>query len=235
MEGIGTMEAYPNRDSLKYQEQYGFTHADTVIRGTIRYPGWSETWYYIQRLGLPNETLRIPNLSERTYADLTEMFLPLNVTGGSLEKRVAQFLNISPTGKIMENLRWLGLFSEEKIGLPLETSAEVMTHILSDKLRLTNDVRDMVILLHRVLAVYPEEGNREEEITSTMIHYGERAGFSSMAKSVGLPAALIVKLILTRQLPITGCHIPTHPAIYKPVLKELAKEGFVFKDTVTKK
>jgi len=235
VEDIGTMEAYPNRDSLKYQEQYGFTHADTVIRGTIRYPGWSETWYYIQRLGLPNETLRIPNLSERTYADLTEMFLPLNVTGGSLEKRVAQFLSISPTGKIMENLRWLGLFSEEKIKLPLETAAEVMTHLLSDKLRLTNDVRDMVILLHRVLAVYPKEGNREEEITSTMIHYGERAGFSSMAKSVGLPAALIVKLILTQQLPITGCHIPTHPAIYKPVLKELAKEGFVFKDKVIKK
>ena len=74
--GLGIMEAYPNRDSLYYQEQYGFNNADTVIRGTLRYPGWCETWYYIIRLGLPNETLPIPNLAEKSYAELTEMFLP---------------------------------------------------------------------------------------------------------------------------------------------------------------
>jgi saccharopine dehydrogenase-like NADP-dependent oxidoreductase len=234
LDGLGVMETYPNRDSLNYQEKYGFEHADTVIRGTIRYPGWSETWFQIMRLGLPNETLRIPEVKNKTYGELTEMFLPLHAHGSNLERRVANSLGISPTGKIMENMRWLGLFSDEKIGVDLETPAEVMTHIIANKLQLTAEVRDMVILHHRIKAVYPEENNRMEQITSTMIHYGEREGFTSMAKSVGLPAALVAKLLLTDALPLTGCHIPTHPAIYQPLMKELAKEGFSFTEKTKK-
>ncbi len=231
--GIGMMEAYPNRDSLSYRERYGFKEADTVIRGTIRYPGWCETWAQIQRLGLPNEKMRIPNLKEKTFAELTEMFLPLSIgTQTSIDKRVPRFLNINPTGQIMEKMRWLGLFSEEKIGIDVETSAQVLTHILADKLRLRDDARDMVILLHRLIAEYPDEGNRKEEIVSTMLHYGEKAGFTSMAKSVGLPAALVVKLLLQDRLPLVGCHIPTHPMIYNPLMDELEQEGFKFNEQV---
>ena len=231
--GIGLMEAYPNRDSLYYQEQYGFSDAETVIRGTLRYPGWSETWFYIVRLGLPNEKLTIPNLAEKTYAELTEMFLPADTTSGDLEQRVANFLNISPTGQIMGNMRWLGLFSDEKIGLNIETSAGVMTHLLSKKLQLNDDAHDMVILQHKIEVEYPNENNRRERILSTMIHYGEKAGFSSMAKSVGLPAAIVAKLLLLGKLPLTGCHIPTNQEIYNPVLNELAEEGFKFTEIIT--
>lgn len=231
--GLGTMEAYPNRDSLYYQSQYGFKDAHTVIRGTLRYPGWSETWFYIVRLGLTNENLTIPNLSERTYAELTEMFLPADTSSGDLEQRVANFLNISPTGHIMEKMRWLGLFSDEKIGYPVETASEVMIHLISNKLKLNDQGRDMVILQHKLEIEYPDEKNRKERIISTMIHYGERAGFSSMAKSVGLPAAIVAKLLLQDKLPLSGCHIPTNPAIYEPVMSELQENGFVFNDRVT--
>lgn len=231
--GIGMMETYPNRDSLSYRERYGFEEAETVIRGTIRYPGWCETWSQIQRLGLPNENMVIPGLKDRTFAELTEMFLPLNVgTQTSVDKRVARFLGINPTGQIMEKMRWFGLFSDEKINLDVETSAEVLTHVLSEKLKLHDDARDMVILLHRIIAEYPKENNRSEEILSTMIHYGEKAGFTSMAKSVGLPAALVVKRLLLNELPLSGCHIPTHPMIYEPLMAELEKEDFVFTEEV---
>ena len=65
-----------------------------------------------------------------------------------------------------------------------------------------------------------------------MIYNGRRGGFTAMAKSVGLPAGIAAKLILTDKLPLTGCHIPTHPAIYRPVLKELAEKGLSFKEKV---
>lgn len=231
--GIGPMEAYPNRDSLGYRERYGFDHVETVIRGTIRYPGWCETWTQIQRLGLPNENMLIPDLKNKTFAELTEMFLPLNIgTQTSIDKRVARFLNINPTGQIMEKMRWLGLFSDGKINMDVETAAGVMTGLLSEKLILHDDARDMVILFHRLIAEYPEDNNRREEITSTMLHYGEKAGFTSMAKSVGLPAALVAKLLLLDQLPLTGCHIPTHPMIYEPLMKELETEGFSFTEKI---
>lgn len=231
--GIGMMEVYPNRDSLAYRERYGFDDADTVIRGTIRYPGWCEAWYQIQQLGLPNEKMIIPGLKDRTFAELTEMFLPLNIgSQTTIDKRVARFLNINPTGEIIEKMRWLGLFSEDKIQFDVETAAGVMTHLLSDKLRLTPDARDMVILMHKIIAEYPDENNRQEEITSTMLHYGEKAGFTSMAKSVGLPAALVAHLLLTEELALSGCHIPTHPKIYEPLMEKLAAEGFSFSEQV---
>jgi len=230
--GLGIMEAYPNRDSLAYQRQYGFENADTVIRGTLRYPGWCETWFHIIRLGLPNETLTIPDLAERTYAELTEMFLPPDVNSGDIEQRTAAFLHISPTGNIMEKLRWLGLFSKEKINKNLETSAEVLTHLINEKLKLKETARDMVVLQHQLIVQYPEENNRMEKIVSTMINYGEKAGFSSMAKSVGLPAAIVARLLMENKLPLTGCHIPTNPVIYEPVLKELKDDDFQFRESV---
>jgi saccharopine dehydrogenase (NADP+, L-glutamate forming) len=229
IEGLGLMEAYPNRDSLMYQ-QYGFEKSKTVIRGTLRYPGWSETWHQIMRLGLPNESLYIPDLKNRTYAELTEMFLPLNISGADIEQRTANFLNISRTGKIMENMRWLGLFSSEKIDLDVRTSAEVLTHLLSEKLKLTPETRDMVVLHHEIIAEFPD--NMKRKIISTMIHYGEKRGFTSMAQSVGMPAGIAAKLILQGKLPLTGCHIPTHPAIFTPVLKELEKGGLKFNEKI---
>lgn len=231
--GIGELEAYPNRDSLIYQKQYGFDKAATVIRGTLRYPGWSETWHYLVRLGLPNERLYIPDLKEKTYAELTEMFLPsAGPESGPIERRTAKFLQISPTGQIIDRMRWLGLFSQERIGIDVNTSAEVLTHLISEKLALHDDARDMVVLMHRIIAEYPDENQRREKIRSTMIHYGEKAGFTAMAKSVGLPAALVAKLLLTGKISLTGSHMPTHPEIYEPVMKELEGEGFKFTDEI---
>lgn len=229
---VGTLEAYPNRDSLIYAEVFGLEKVHTMIRGTLRYPGWSETWLQIVRLGIPNETMQIPNLKDMTYREFLEMFLPLHLSGTKLEQRVAQFLNISPTGKIMENLKWLGLFSQEKIGFTAQTAAEVLIHLLQEKLKLPPDARDMVILVHQLRAKYPEENNREEKIVSTMVEYGEANGFTAISKTVGLPAAIAAKLVLTGRLPITGCHIPTHPMIYQPVLEELKNAGLKFKEEV---
>ncbi len=228
VEGVGTLEAYPNRDSLIYLSKFDLQRVKTMIRGTLRYPGWSETWLQIVRLGLPNETMQIPDLGNRTYRELLEMFLPLHISGTKLEQRVAQFLNISPTGKIMENLKWLGLFSEEKIGIPAKTSAEVLIHLLKKKLVLPPNARDMVILVHKLVARFPEQGDRRREIVSTMVEYGEPGGFTAISKTVGLPAAIATKLVLTNRLPLTGCHIPTHPAIYETVLQELTDLGLKF-------
>ncbi len=228
VEGVGTLEAYPNRNSLIYEEFFGLDRVHTMIRGTLRYPGWSETWHQLVRLGLTNDTMPVPHLAEMTYREFMQMFLSLDISGSRLENRVANFLQISPTGKIMENLKWLGLFSTEVIGGEVKTAADVMTNLLVKKLPLPPGGRDMVILQHEIEATYPEENSLRERIQTTMIEYGEPGGFTAMSKTVGLPAALAVKLILTNKIPLSGCHIPTHPAIYEPVLEELRKLGLTF-------
>lgn len=233
VEGIGTLEAFPNRDSLNYQRVYGLDeNLVTMIRGSLRYPGWSETWYYIVQLGLTNETLIIPDLPERTYREFVEMFLPIHLSGTRLEQRVANFLHISPTGKVMDIFRWLGLFSKQKIGAPVRTAAQVMIHLLVEKLKLPPGGRDMVVVKHEVDAYFPDQPDRKKRINSTLLDFGEPDGMTAIAKTVGLPAAVAAKLILLNKIPLTGSHLPTHPAIYQPVLNELEKLGLRFQEKI---
>ncbi len=230
--GVGTLEAYPNRDSLSYMRSFGLEQVETMIRGTLRYPGWSETWAQIVRLGLSNETLRIPELGRRSYREVVEMFLPLNIDDPRIEQRLARFLRISPTGQIMENLRWLGLLSDEPIGCEGETAVDMLVHVLNHKLPLLEGMRDMVILQHE-LEIAGEDGARRLA-TSTMVVRGDPhpTGFTAMARTVGLPTAIAVKLLLAGELSLTGSRIPTHRSIYEPVLREIASEGLAFDEVV---
>jgi saccharopine dehydrogenase-like NADP-dependent oxidoreductase len=82
------------------------------------------------------------------------------------------------------------------------------------------------------LAQYPQAAGRRERITATLVAYGDNGGFTAMAKTVGLPAGIATKLILDDELPLTGCHIPTHPALYKPILAELDKAGLQMTEMV---
>ncbi|NOX18015.1 MAG: saccharopine dehydrogenase [Chlorobi bacterium] len=227
VEGVGKLEAYPNRNSLIYQDIFKLHKVHTMIRGTLRYHGWSETWHQIIRLGIPNEHMRIPNLKNTTYEEFTRMFIPLQGSGSNIKSRVANYLNISPTGKIIQNFEWLGLFSDKKIGENLETPAKVLEKILREKMPLPEGQRDMVILQHQIEAEFPEQ-KKKKKIISRLVEYGEPNGMTAIAKTVGMPAAIAAELVLTGKLKIRGCRIPTHPDIYKPVLKELKKNGIKF-------
>ena len=232
VEGVGQLEAYPNRDSLSYMQAFGLENVDTMIRGTLRWPGWSETWARIVDLGLPNEHLRIPNLASRTYREVTEMFLPMTLSGDGtpdVEERIAKFLGISPTGTIMDNLRWLGLFSDETVRGPGDTAATMLTNLLAEKMPLAPGDRDVVILKHEI-DVEHDDGT-QEHLTSTMVHRGDPDGFTAMARSVGAPVVIATKLLLTGALDLAGAQIPLHPSIYGPALPALEAEGMTFVET----
>jgi saccharopine dehydrogenase-like NADP-dependent oxidoreductase len=61
----------------------------------------------------------------------------------------------------------------------------------------------------------------------------ETPGLAAMSKAVGLPAAIAVKPILRGELPLTGSFIPTHRAIYEPVLRELHDNGLFANEKTT--
>lgn len=231
VEGVGRLEAYANRDSLTYLEAFGMEGLKTMIRGTLRWPGWSETWSIVVRLGLANSEIEIPRLSQRSYRDLVETFLPLNVVGSSVEQRLAAAAGISPTGRIMDNLRWLGLFEDRPIPVERGTAADALTALVSDRLALAPGGRDMVILQHELDVVYDGSDRPPERVVSRMVDYGVPGGFTAMSRTVGLPAALAAELILEGEIELVGVQIPTHPAIYGPVLARAARAGLHFEES----
>ena len=227
--GVGPMEAYANRDSVGYRQSLGLDEVQTLVRGTLRYPGFCEIWSQVVRLGLPNERYRIPGLGSLSPRDLVQIFLPRGETSDRpLEERVATFLGISPTGHVLSGLEALGLFGHEPLGCAGETAAAALASLLSERLALPKDGRDMVVLLHDVTARYPEEGGRRRRIRSTLVEKGERGGMTAMSRTVGLPAAIAVRRILDGSSEAIGCPLPTRFEIYRPVLADLAADGISF-------
>ena len=89
--------------------------------------------------------------------------------------------------------------------------------------------RDMLVMKHDFTAAYPDESS--EAITSTMLDFGFQSdGDSSMARTVSLPAAIAVRMVLEGKIDARGVHIPVISEIYDPVLAELAELGIELKE-----
>ena len=111
----------------------------------------------------------------------------------------------------MDNLRWLGLFSDETIGCSGDTSTAMMTQLLQRKLVLPQDQRDLVVLVHQLDVEYPENGREAQRFESTLVVKGEAGGFTAMSRTVGLPVAVIARMLLRGEISLTGCAIPHTP------------------------
>ena len=74
---------------------------------------------------------------------------------------------------------------------------------------------------------YELEGENKR-LTSTMVVKGTDQVHTAMSITVGIPAAIATKLILTGEINLTGVQVPTRKDIYNPVLEELEVYGIKF-------
>lgn len=238
--GLGPMDAYANRDSIAYRTIHGIDQVHTLVRGTLRHSGYCQAWNLLVRLGLPNEHLHVPRLAQRTWAELVEMFLPDGLPGSSTRDRAARFLGLADDDEHLATLDAIGLFAEEPIGdletrLTGESPTDALVALLKERLPLPSDTRDMVVLHHELEAAFYVGGGsapQREKILSTFVHFGERAGITAMATTVGFPAALGARMLLDGRLERRGCLSPTDPDVFEPVLDALEAEGLRFEETV---
>jgi saccharopine dehydrogenase-like NADP-dependent oxidoreductase len=223
---LGQFEVYPNRDSLKYQDQYGLTDLLTMFRGTIRRPGFCKAWNALVQLGATDDTYTMDDTENMTYRDFTNSFLAFNIID-PVEKKVCDYLGIGENSELMSKLKWLGLFEEEKIGIPELTPANVLQHILEKKWSMEEKDKDMIVMQHQF--DYIRFGSHKK-LYSTLVVTGESSHETAMSMSVGLPIAICSKLILEDQIDLKGVHIPVEKQVYEPVLNELAVYGIEFKE-----
>ena len=230
IEGLGTYEAYANRDSLSYLDKYQLSQIPTFIRGTLRKEGYCEAWNTFVKLGLTDDNISIYNTEKLTYSDLIHAFLPSNYIeeNPDVQTALAEFLHIGVASPIMKKLAWLGLFDKNNfIGQGPATPAKILHDLLIKKWALEEADVDMIIMLHKI--DYELDGYNFSH-TSTMVQKGEDAENTALAATVGLPMGMMIKLLLTTDLQLSGVQIPIMKEVYEPILKELEEYDVFFTD-----
>lgn len=212
---VGLLEGYPNRNSMGYLDLYGLAGIRTLFRGTLRYPGWSICMKKLVDFGyLAEEEVETNGM---TYSQFTDMLLA-DGGSGDLKQRVASKLGIGVDHDVIQRWEWLGLFSDDPIGHDRRMALDVLADKMLEKLQYAPGERDMIVLFHEFYAEFPD---RKERITSKLIDFGIPNGDSAMSRTVSLPAACAIRMMLDGKISETGVHIPVSPEIYNPVLDEL--------------
>jgi len=196
-QGIGDLEVYPNRDSISYTDIYKIQEASTMYRGTFRYKGWCETLDAMKALNMLDDT--IIDYTGMDYAGFIAE--RTGVDTSYLKDKVAMKLGISVESVALESLEWLGFFSNEKMECTKTSPFEITASRMISKMLITGNERDMVVMQHIFLAVYPD-GNREV-IKSSLLDFGSSSSNTAVARTVALPASIAVKMILEKKINLT--------------------------------
>ena len=223
-EGVGNLEVYPNRDSISYIDIYGIPEVQTIYRGTFRFKGWCETLDVIKNLRLLDDDIKV--FDGISYAQFLASQSGTQVS--DLKKNIARKLGIKESSIAIESLDFLGFFSNDILPYQKATPLEVTSDRMISLMQLADSERDMVVLQHIFLAVYPD--GRKEVIKSSMLDFGTPLTNTSIARTVALPAAIAVKLILEKKINLSGVYRPVIPEIYNPVLMELKNLGIEMKE-----
>ena len=215
---VGMLEVYPNRDSLPYVELYGIPETKTMFRGTFRYTKWCEVIDAMKKVGLLSyDKFSMANM---TYAQMMAKLIKAS-DANDIKKKVANFVGIAIDSNPIVAMEWLGLFSNNQINRTEDSPFEVVSDIMIEKMMIKESERDMVVMQHTFVASYPN--GKQEVIRSRMLDFGTLKTDTSVARTVALPAAVGVEMILDGKINAKGVHIPVIPEIYNPILDALEK------------
>ena len=215
---VGMLEVYPNRDSIAYIDIYGIPETKTMMRGTFRYKGWCESIDAMKQLRLISYDKF--DMTGMTYAQFMAHQIG-SADASDIKTKVADFLKLDVDALAMTAIEWLGLFEDKAMDRGVDSPFEVTSDLMISKMELGMNERDMVVMQHTFLATFPD--GSKEVIRSRMLDFGTPATDTSVARTVALPAAIGVEMILKGEISVKGVFRPVIPEIYNPVLDALEK------------
>lgn len=222
---VERMHVYPNRDSLPYIDLYGIPEVKTMYRGTFRYENWCAALDLLKELKLTGYEER--DLGGKTFAQITAELNGLNAE--NLKEDIKAKFNLDDDHAGFKAVEWLGVLDSKPVHLKKGSAFDLTSDLMIEKMMMDDAERDMVIMQHN-FNVTRSKG-KKEKIVSRMLDYGN-SDYTSIARTVALPAAIGVKMILEGKITDTGVHIPIKKSIYTPVLDELTKLGISMSETV---
>ncbi|KAF0852789.1 mitochondrial lysine biosynthesis saccharopine dehydrogenase [Andalucia godoyi] len=235
------LEGVANRDSIKYRELYDIPEAETVLRGTLRFPGFATMVLTFRALGLTDTTEYGDGAAPATWPALLSRVLNVPQDISSLRAAVeakVQERFAGSQGRVkdaLNGLQWFGVFLETtKVDLATRSPIDSLTSLLNAKLVYGKGERDLVILTHEFTYQLPDQprshgATGKQRKTSTLVLYGDPIGshraLTAMARCVGIPCAIATHLVLDGVITRTGVCGPMTPDLYKPLLASLAQNG----------
>lgn len=231
---VGTLEIYPNRDSLPYRELYGLDRAESVFRGTLRYPGWCATCRALLDLDLLSEDPE--DLTGQSWAELLASRLGDaygSATGEDLARVLAEHLGLPRAHPMFERLGWLGVFGDEPLPEGAPTPLDALARRMAGRMGYGPGERDLIVLSHH-FTVEDARGDRRR-LESRLLTTGEAGDDSAMARTVGLPAAAACRWILESKSrrALAGVRIPVEPELVIPLLRALEERGITIEERET--
>lgn len=203
---------------------YGIPTAHTVVRGTIRYKGFSQAARGFYQIGMIDGTPH-PALSDQapelTWRELLCLLNDKNIDCPEDELHETIYNKVGQDEIRFNAIKELDLLSDQvlhKLSSPMATFA----HHLGQKLSYAEEERDLVIMRHQVGIENPDRSTGMEEVSLTI--YGDPHGLSAMAKSVGYPTAIAARMLLDDEIHEKGVVIPFSRSMYRPMLNRLKAE-----------
>jgi saccharopine dehydrogenase (NADP+, L-glutamate forming) len=216
--GVAAMEVYANADSTVYREDYGIPEVRSIYRGTLRYPGWCESICYMNALGFfETEKLDTKGLS---FAGFTARQAG---SSGDPKKAICKKFGVKPWSAFILRMEWIGFFDDRPLPFDEASPRDVVSLLFAEKLTISPEERDMIVLCDEITAKYPDGSRRLH--SSVLVDYGVPGKWTSIAKTTGLPPAIAARFIMEGKIGTPGIHKPILREIYEPVLEELASEG----------
>lgn len=219
--------AYPNRDSTTFREAYNIPEAETIIRGTLRYQGFPQFIGVLVKIGFLDEKPKDWLVEGLTWQEVTQKAIAAQSTEEKelVEKIVAisQFSDVSEKTRIVSGLRWIGLFSDERVEIRGRNLLDTLCARLEQLMAYNEGERDLIMLQHKFVVEWKD--GSEQVITSTLEAYGAPGGHSAMALTVGVPCGIAVQLVLDGVIKEPGVCAPYNKVLNDPIIELLEKEG----------
>lgn len=217
---IESLEVFANSTSIPYIDLYKIPKVKTMYRGTFRYSDWCETIDALKKIGFTNTDKKV--LQHKTFADITSSLIGIS-NKEILKKELASYLKKDISSVAVKGIEFLGLLSDEAIKKTYHSLFELLSDLMTDKMMLQPNEKDMCVMQHTFLARYAD--GKKEVVRSRLVDFGSPDDFTSVARTVAFPVATAVRLILENEITVKGLHIPLIPEIYNPILSDLEVLG----------
>ncbi|KAJ7695352.1 saccharopine dehydrogenase [Mycena rosella] len=225
--GAFAFEMFPNRDSVPFREFYRIPEAETVLRGTLRYVGFTAFMAALVKLGWLAMDVKEWLANGLEWREVMQRACGASASDEATLivqiKQLCAFPSEYESTRIIDGLRWMGLFSAEKVAVRNGTLLDTLCGRLEVLMKYEPGQRDLVIMQQKYVVEWQD--GREETIVTTLEAYGKPNGPSAMALTVGLPCGIATQLVLDGVINTPGILAPYSKEICDPIRAKLESEG----------